>query len=406
MTRHPRRWAFACTALALFGFVTLAFAGAFPAAAENAKIDGVVKDTSGAAISQVTVTLKPPSGAERRSVTDATGAFSFDRLAPGAYALTMEASGFQKARYINISLTDSQTREFDFMLRPGAVSETLEVDVERPVPQERFDQTLFGGVRDSATPIVGAGAITGRVLNGGGSSAASVTVGVVPVGSSSFVPQALSAHTRTDSLGFYRLDNLPAGRFFVVAGVELFSGSGSVIERPVYFPGVTDISRAVAVDVRSGRDEIADFRLDAPVVLPAILSPSTFRVGGQLVNQLVAVPLLERSQWVARPAWGQLRVTLDPAAFGILGVDGIGPVQRLQQGGCRPPARAAFVSSVSSDGRFDFRAPAGVYDLCVFQAGGRGGAASSGAGWGVFAGPFTFVVDRDIDTLLVDIGRR
>jgi hypothetical protein len=79
-----------------------------------------------------------------------------------------------------------------------------------------------------------------------------------------------------------------------------------------------------------------------------------------------------------------------------------------RQTACRPPAQASFASAVASDGRFNFSVPSGVYDLCVFAQGGalRGGASSRGGAWGQVVGPFSILVDRDIESLLVDIGRR
>jgi hypothetical protein len=418
MKREPAARVIA-VASALLCCVGLAFAGILAGSpADNAKIEGFVQDPAGTAIAKVAITLQPASGAEKKAWTDEKGNFSFGSLAAGAYVLTMEAPGFQKARYTNIKLTDAQSRQFDFMLRPGAISEALEIDITRPYvppPSSSTDSSVLALNRSGSSSAF-TGTISGRIRNADGSSASGVTVGAVSADSGlpgGFgLSQVLSLNTRADSLGFYRLENLPSGRYFIVAGTENFLREGAVIDRPVFFPG-TDSSRAVAISVGPGREEIADFRLDSPLIFqPGLGVPrlsSAFQVRGQLLNDAVAVPLLGRSEWVERRplAWGRIRVTMEPAVIALIdgGFDGL---RRAPGGACRPPAQASFTSAVSNEGQFTFALPSGVYDLCVFQQGGGVGAGGRGGGaaWGVFAGPFSVVVDRDIETLIVDLGRR
>jgi hypothetical protein len=400
--KRVQGWQLAAVAVALWCSVSFTFDRVIAAAADNARIEGVAMDARGTAIGQAAVTLKPSSGAEKRAVADAKGVFSFQGLAAGTYAITVDAPGFQRTRYTNITLTDNQTRKFDFALRSGAVSETVEIDITRPTtlvetqPRFSFDGTPL--------PSSGPGTISGRIRTAAGASASGIAVGAIAADSRfSGLPSQTAFHTRADTLGFYRLDNLPVGRYFIVAGTEALTGGGFRIDRPIYFPGVADLSRAVSVSAGLGREETADFRLDDPLTFPVFTPRSgVFRLSGRLVNQSVIA--FDRQPI----AWRQLRVTLEPSASLSIQSFGGGGRGAPVRAGCRPPAQASFSSAVDSDGRFSFSVASGVYDLCVFGAGGapRGGGASSGAAWNAVVGPFSVVVDRDIESLLVDIGRR
>src|SRR5207244_2573377 len=59
-------------------------------------IQGRVYDTSGAAISQATVTaVNPATGLTRTTTASATGDYQITLLPPGDYTVTAEKSGFQ-----------------------------------------------------------------------------------------------------------------------------------------------------------------------------------------------------------------------------------------------------------------------------------------------------------------------
>jgi hypothetical protein len=66
----------------------------------------------------------------------------------------------------------------------------------------------------------------------------------------------LSAIAQTDESGRYRLQNLPPGRYYIVAGL---------IDYPTYYPGVTGSSEAKPVEIRTGKvlDGI-DFAMSRP----------------------------------------------------------------------------------------------------------------------------------------------
>jgi hypothetical protein len=91
-----------------------------------------------------------------------------------------------------------------------------------------------------------AGVITGTIRRADGAPAVDVRVAAVSVGGVAAAKgggQALDGIARTDAVGRYRLDGLPAGRYYVLAGT---------LNDPTYFPGVNAVKDARAVTVAGG----------------------------------------------------------------------------------------------------------------------------------------------------------
>src|SRR6059036_2553801 len=77
------------------------------AAAAQAAITGVVKDTSGAVLPGVTVEAASPALIEktRSVVSDATGQYRIVNLLPGTYSVTFSLPGFSTVKLDGIQLT-------------------------------------------------------------------------------------------------------------------------------------------------------------------------------------------------------------------------------------------------------------------------------------------------------------
>lgn len=100
------------------------------------EIDGVVKDSSGAAMSNATITIKnTDQNLVVRTVHPNTeGEFTAPLLAIGHYAVMVEAHGFQtttQASEVHVGLTTS----LSIALVPGAVSQTVKVSASTLSPQ-------------------------------------------------------------------------------------------------------------------------------------------------------------------------------------------------------------------------------------------------------------------------------
>ena len=100
----------------------------------GATLRGVVKDPSGAVVPDATVTIVGKQRAEERKVTTSDdGTYVFTSVDPGAYSLTVEATGFKTYQQPDVSLAPSQTRAVEVELEIGVASETVTVTSEPPL---------------------------------------------------------------------------------------------------------------------------------------------------------------------------------------------------------------------------------------------------------------------------------
>src|SRR5215472_18068244 len=101
----------------------LSGAPATPAAA-GARLQGRVLDESGGAIAGATVRLSSREGFAWSSVTDPSGAYSFDRLKAGDYALEIDAHNFRR-QVETLRLDSQEDRALDVTMRAAGVDEQV-----------------------------------------------------------------------------------------------------------------------------------------------------------------------------------------------------------------------------------------------------------------------------------------
>ena len=91
------------------------------------KITGSVKDSDGKVVSGVSVSLHLPNQAVARgTVTDASGNFTLDKIAPGTYQLVVERTGFLTYREaVQLSSGDSKQVPVVLEVNPVAASVTI-----------------------------------------------------------------------------------------------------------------------------------------------------------------------------------------------------------------------------------------------------------------------------------------
>ncbi|MEZ5290683.1 MAG: TonB-dependent receptor [Vicinamibacterales bacterium] len=124
--------------------------GAAPGSAQvqTGSITGTVADTSGAVLPGVTVTLTGERliGGATTRVTDAGGAYRFDRLAPGAYNVKFELQGFKTVDRADVRVSAAFVATISPRLEVGSVSETITVTGESPTVDVRsnLQQTVMG----------------------------------------------------------------------------------------------------------------------------------------------------------------------------------------------------------------------------------------------------------------------
>jgi Carboxypeptidase regulatory-like domain len=110
----------------------LAFCGrAFAQAGATGTILGTVSDASGAIIPNVAVTVtNTGTGQAFKTVTSSSGDYFAPALNPGTYSVSAQAKGFEKSVTSGVILNVSQKVRVDLNLKPGAVSETVDVTAQ------------------------------------------------------------------------------------------------------------------------------------------------------------------------------------------------------------------------------------------------------------------------------------
>lgn len=134
----------------------------------RARVQGLVADTSQAAVAGAKVTLKNVNtGVDEIKTTDATGHYLFDFVQPGNYTVSVEAAGFQRYIRENVSVLTRADVTVDVALSVGAVSETVAVTGE--VAQVEFNSstmtTTVQGSMLQNVPVLARNPFTLALLN-------------------------------------------------------------------------------------------------------------------------------------------------------------------------------------------------------------------------------------------------
>src|SRR5438445_1215797 len=132
---------------ACLGFLMLNAPSSF-AQIDAGAILGTVSDTSGGRIGGATVTLtNEGTNASVSATTADDGGYKFTPVKIGTYKVTVTIQGFQTTTTHGITVNVGQNVVTDFTLKPGSVSETVEVTTSAPVLQSQ--DASVGQVIDS-----------------------------------------------------------------------------------------------------------------------------------------------------------------------------------------------------------------------------------------------------------------
>ncbi|MGB8458106.1 MAG: carboxypeptidase-like regulatory domain-containing protein, partial [Candidatus Acidiferrum sp.] len=105
---------------------------------DTGAILGTVSDTSGAAIHGATVTLtNEGTGAALTTTTESDGSYKFTPVRIGNYKLTATFAGFQTMTQTDVNVNIGQNVVVNFSMKPGKVTETIEVTAAAPVLQSQ-----------------------------------------------------------------------------------------------------------------------------------------------------------------------------------------------------------------------------------------------------------------------------
>jgi protocatechuate 3,4-dioxygenase beta subunit len=205
------------------------------AASQRGSIHGrVLQSDSGEAVKKALVILRRGQEPGTGASTDASGAFRFEGVEPGAWTLSAERSGF--------------------VLDPG--SEHSVVDV-KAAPAES-EVTL---------KMVRTGAISGRVRDSDGEPVTGASVQVAPVNPKKGVAPQFGA--ATDDRGEYRVYNIPPGKYHIAVSYDPpFQQRQVRMQRSAaqpnnalqetlaltYYPAALDPKQAQTINMEAGAD--------------------------------------------------------------------------------------------------------------------------------------------------------
>ena len=127
-------------------------------AQDDASIDGMVRDISGAGIPAATVHITNlETGTRRDILTDEAGRFRAPSLPVGRYELAVDRSGFRTEKRSGIVLVVGQREQLDLTLQVGDVHQVVEVS---------DDPGLLAATTDDSAGLVGERQVKDLPLNG------------------------------------------------------------------------------------------------------------------------------------------------------------------------------------------------------------------------------------------------
>jgi beta-lactamase regulating signal transducer with metallopeptidase domain len=103
---------------------TAARAAAAPVQQKPSTLSGVVRDTSGAVVPGVAVTVESPAGTIYSTVSGANGAYAFKSLPPGTYQLRAALPGFASI-VLAVTLTGGEDTVRSLEMRVGGLTEMI-----------------------------------------------------------------------------------------------------------------------------------------------------------------------------------------------------------------------------------------------------------------------------------------
>jgi Carboxypeptidase regulatory-like domain len=119
---------------------------------------GTVTDATGAVVSGAKVTItNTGTNLSSATVTTSSGDYNVIALNPGAYRVTVEARGFQKEVISQLTLTVDQKLRANALLRPGAISQVVEVNAQAVVldTDSAAQSTLMSSQQVANLPLNG-----------------------------------------------------------------------------------------------------------------------------------------------------------------------------------------------------------------------------------------------------------
>lgn len=122
------------------------------------QVQGRIGDQSGAVVPNAKIELRDTAtGALRAATSDAAGQYTFAQVTPGAYSVTVTASGFAQALVPSVTVEVGKTSTINVSLKVGEVTERVEVNTIPGAELQTLDATVgntVGGNEILALPTL------------------------------------------------------------------------------------------------------------------------------------------------------------------------------------------------------------------------------------------------------------
>lgn len=129
MKRYSRLFA------VIFAFALL-FSGVALGQSSQGRISGQITDSSGGAVAGAAVAIENLATHVKRILeASSLGEYSAPQLDPGVYSVEVEAQGFAKVLRDRVVIEVGNDLKLDFQLKPGLLTETVEVKEEAPLTE-------------------------------------------------------------------------------------------------------------------------------------------------------------------------------------------------------------------------------------------------------------------------------
>jgi hypothetical protein len=300
------------TGLTIFSVLLLAVSAPrlYGQAGATGTILGTITDSTGAVLPNVRVTVTNTATNEKfNTVTSSTGDYNAPSLNPGTYTVSATASGFQTSVTQPFTLTVDQRVRIDMSLKPGAVTETVELTaqaVQLDTDSAALSQEMSGkqvaslplnGRNFMQLLLVGAGAVTvggeqgvmrqgqGNAvsINGGRPEGNNYTLdGLVNTDQALMTPAVILSQ---DAIGEFKVQSgiYPAENGFGASQINLVSRAGTnQLHGTIFesnrndafdakpFPTATDMIAGVKTSNPVLRLNQFGFVADGPVYIPKL----------------------------------------------------------------------------------------------------------------------------------------
>lgn len=129
---------------------------AVASAADKAALSGTAVDASGAALPGVTVTLTPVGQAAAEpalQVTDESGAFGFDEVGPGTYAVTFSLDGFEEQKLTAVVVPASSPLRVILQIAGLAETVVVRATTEATAPELPAGEATLANTVLTAVPL-------------------------------------------------------------------------------------------------------------------------------------------------------------------------------------------------------------------------------------------------------------